>query len=140
MEIKLELNVTEAFKDASIEETEKALSEYTDVRRKIETAEQELRTMLANKKSEKTRERFSEINDGDRVSVTYLYAPYYKGGVEKTLDGVFYAGITNTAKESVYMTLRNGPYANFALAKKDGTMGKRFRSFKVDEVISIKKV
>ena len=140
MEIKLELNVTEAFKDASIEETEKALSEYTDVRRKIETAEQGLRTMLANKKSKKTKERFSEINEGDRVSVTYLYAPYYHGGVEKTLDGVFFAGITNTGKESVYMTLRNGPYANFALAKKDGTMGKRFRSFNVDEVISIKKV
>ena len=139
MEIKLEINAHEVYKDASLEELETALSDYKEVCNKADTIVRQLRAMVCTAKAKKASKLFDGINEGDKVIVKRQYKSFYKGElITETIEGHFYAGITNVAKESVYCG--QGPFVNLAIAKKDGTMGKRCHSYKVESVISIEKV
>ena len=131
--IELDINIAKTYEGASLEELENARDKYITATAKADLIAKGIYHLIVLRRIELAKEKFPDLKRGDKVEVLYSV-----GFGTRFLETFFFDGISERAKESLYMS--NRPFYNFAIPKKDGTMGKRFRSFPTERVYDIKKV
>lgn len=126
----LKTDLKEFLESATQTEIEGYLAECKEQDNTIRTQISTIKANVERLEIKKASERFKMFNVGDKVRLSYVVRTWRGEDREDVMVGHF--GEIGRARESCYM--RDGVYLNIAIPKKDGSMGKRYRSILVKDV------
>lgn len=133
----LKIDMAQFFETASQADCESLLADVRIFEDKFNTLSRTLSSRIRTLRENAAKERFSEFKEGDKVVVEREYSWCGEKQTCKT-EPLFFFDVSLKGRESVYMS--NGPFLNLAIPKKDGSMGKRYKSISVQRITKVTKV
>lgn len=135
----LKIDMAQFFETASQADCESLLREVKNYENRFNTISRTLFAKIKNLQEKAAKDKFPDIRVGDKVVVEYTQHNWYTRAEEaKETEPMFFYDISNFSQESTYM--RSGPYVNLAIPRKDGSMGRRYKSIPAKDVTKITKV
>ena len=135
----LNIDFAEFLKSASQADCESLLREVKDYESKFNTISRTLFAQVKNLQEKYIKGKFPDVKMGDKVVVEYTQRNWNTRAEEtKETEPLFFYDISQFSQERTYM--RSGPYVNLAIPRKDGSMGRRYKSITAKDVTKITKV
>lgn len=135
----LKIDMRQFLETASQADCESLLREVKDYGDRFNTISRTLFAKIKDLQEKAAKDKFPDIKVGDKVVVEYTQRNWYNRAEEaKETEPLFFYDISQFSQESTYM--RSGPYVNLAIPRKDGSMGRRYKSIHAKDVTKITKV